>query len=82
MTDRQTPDSELVKLVEASSRFEAEVIVARLREAGIKSAYFADDGGGTHPPMINAEPIQIRVLASDRAAAIEAIGSSLPNETN
>lgn len=52
------------------SRFEAEVVAARLRDAGFDPAVFADDAGGWEPQMAMSTTVEVKVPGSEVAAAV------------
>lgn len=54
-----------------NSRFEAEVVAARLRDAGFDPAVFADDAGGWEPQLAMVATVEVRVPESEVAEAVE-----------
>jgi hypothetical protein len=55
----------IVELTRRSSRFEADVIIAKLRSAGIPVTMFPSDAGGWYPHLGFAEGYRVMVAGED-----------------
>jgi hypothetical protein len=70
---------DLTTLEKVSSRFEAELMVGRLRNSGIEAMLLADDIGGQFPYLAQSRGVRVMVPAADEARAREIL-DSLPED--
>jgi hypothetical protein len=59
-------DLEVVAVV--GSRTEAELVVGKLRDHGLRATFFTDDAGGQYP-QLQLDGVRVLVAAADEAAA-------------
>ena len=63
--DGDRDDGTVVELIRLPDRFEADVIAAKLRSAGIAVAFGADDADGWYPPLGQTHGYRIFVASED-----------------
>ncbi len=69
MTDAPRPDGKIVQLAVYESFIDAEAVVGRLTDAGIKAMRGADDGSGSLPNLAAAGGYPVLVFEDDLEAA-------------
>jgi hypothetical protein len=78
LTDREADhyDGPIVELTRLPSRFEADVIIAKLRSGGVRVIMNAGDAGGWYPHLGLTQGYGILVAEHDLDAAKDLLASS------
>jgi hypothetical protein len=69
-------EAETTVLAHFHYRHEAEIAQGYLNDAGIRSALFADDGGGMYVGMAFSRPVRLLVRKGEEQAAREVLVDS------